>query len=96
MKMFWEKKLKNSQGHEHVQGGKFFRIFKKNPKAGPVALHEQFLGKKKKENRNSQLRPAMNDAFWGTTEKKEIPGAMNGVLGKETKKKGKEKFSANL
>jgi hypothetical protein len=38
----------------------------------------------------------MNDAFWGTTEKKEIPGAMNGVLGKETKKKGKEKFSAYL
>jgi len=59
-------------------------------------LHEYFLGKKKKENRNSQLRPAMNDGFWGTTEKKEIPGTMNGVLGKETKRKEKKILGESL
>jgi hypothetical protein len=32
----------------------------------------------------------MNDGFWGTTDKKEIPGTMNGVLGERNKKKGKE------
>ncbi len=51
---------------------------------------ERFWGKRKEKNRNSQLRPAMNDGFWGTTEKKEIPGTMNGVLGERNKKEGKE------
>jgi hypothetical protein len=38
----------------------------------------------------------MNDEFWGTTEKKEIPGTMNGGFGERNKKERKRKFSANL
>jgi hypothetical protein len=34
----------------------------------------------------------MNDGFWGTTEKKEIPGSMNGVLGERNKKERKRKI----
>jgi hypothetical protein len=38
----------------------------------------------------------MNDGFWGTTEKKEIPETMNGVLGKETKRKEKKILGESL